>query len=257
MKRTFVLFTLILISMRAHSEEIFPPKNQIASASAVITVPVMANTPGAFGGIFKTKVVVFNPTGFSYPIEVSLYSVGGLVNKKTINMSAGQIRNYENFLEEVFAFAGAGTVNFDSLSVAGGAPNRVFFVSAEVYIDSDKGRLKTVVTAGIPLDPISPAINAYSTGITVDSSTRTNLGCFNASFNTNAIIAELYDSSNRLLTTIPMTLTGGTWNQVPLPTFVTGGYIRWKPNSSAYCYAVVVNNASNDGTFISAVNYVP
>ena len=54
----------------------------------------------------------------------------------------------------------------------------------------------------ITLEPISPAINAFNTGITVDSSTRTNLGCFNASFITNVIMAEVYDSSGRLLTTI-------------------------------------------------------
>ena len=202
MKKIVSVFALLLMSLSVYSEDLLPPKNQLASASAVITVPVMANTPGAFGGVFKTKVVLFNPTVLSYPIQVSLYSTGGLVNKKTINMSAGQIRNYENFLEEVFAFGGAGTVNFDSLSVAGGSPNRVFFVSAEVYIDGDKGRLETVVTTGIPLDPISPAINAFSTGITVDSSTRTNLGCFNASFITNVIMGEVYDSSSRLLTTI-------------------------------------------------------
>jgi hypothetical protein len=33
-----------------------------------------------------------------------------------------------------------------------------------------------------------------------------------------------------------------------------GGYI---PVSAAYCYAVVVHDTSNDGTFIPAVNYVP
>jgi hypothetical protein len=67
----------------------------------------------------------------------------------------------------------------------------------------------------------------------------------------------VYDSANRLVTTVVLTVGGGSWIQVSLPNAVSGGYIRWRPVSAAYCYAVVVNNASNDGTFVPAVNYVP
>ena len=255
-KMTSILF-LLLFSKNAFPAELVPPSPQLTSASSVITVPTMANTPGALGGIFKTKVVMYNPTVFSYPIQVSLYSTNGLVEQKTIEMSAGQIRNYENFLQDVFAFGGAGAVNFDSLSLPGGNSKLVFLVNSEVYIDSDKGRFKTVVMNGIPLDPVSPGINAYSTGITADSSNRVNIGFFNASSIANVIVAEVYDSSNKLLRTVSTTLGGGSWGQVPLDTFVTGGYIAWKPSSSAYCYAVVVNNTSNDGSFIPAASYVP
>ena len=71
------------------------------------------------------------------------------------------------------------------------------------------------------------------------------------------ISADVYDSANRLVTTVSMTVGGGSWTQVNLPNLVSGGYIRWRPVSAAYCYAVVVVNQSNDGTFIPAVNYVP
>ncbi|MEW5977783.1 MAG: hypothetical protein AB1898_18470 [Acidobacteriota bacterium] len=255
--RKLLLVIVGLLSLGAAGSGLKPPRNAVSGASPIITIPVMANTPGALGGIFKTKVVIFNPTLFSYPIEVSLYSTGGLVAKKTIQMTAGQIRNYENFLEEVFTFGGAGTVNFDSLSLAGGSTNFSFFASAEVYIESPNGRFTTVVSSGPPLDPVSPSTSAYSMGITVNSNTRTNIGCFNTSFSTNVINAELYDSSGKLLTTHTLTLGGGSWGQVPLPTSVTGGYIRWRPIASAFCYAVVVDNTSNDGTFIPAVSYLP
>lgn len=253
---TSILFLLVL-SQTAFPAELVLPGPQLTSASSVITVPTMANTPGALGGIFKTKVVVYNPTNFSYPIQVSLYSTSGLVNQKTIDMSAGQIRNYENFLDEVFEFDGAGAVNFDSLSLPGGNSKLVFLVNSEVYIDTDKGRYKTVVMNGIPLDPVSPGVSAYSTGITVDASNRTNIGFFNASSIANVIVAEVYDSSNKLIRTVSTTLPGGSWGQVPFDTFVNGGYISWKPSSLAYCYAVVVNNTSNDGSFIPATSYVP
>jgi hypothetical protein len=251
------LFLLYSTIVTAAAELMPPPHSQVASASPVITIPVMTNSPGALGGVFKTKVVVLNPTIFSFPVEVSLYGTDGFVSKTTINLAAGQVRNYENFLAEVFSFSGAGTVNFDSLSLAGGNPNLKFLVSAEVYMDSDKGRFTTVVSTGAPLDPVSPTANAYSIGITVDGDTRTNLGCFNTSFSTNVISAEVYDSTNRLVTTVALTVGGGSWTQVSLPNAVSGGYIRWRPVSAAYCYAVVVNNTSNDGTFIPAVNYLP
>jgi len=249
----FLLFSIVISS----GAELVPLQSQAASASSVITIPVMTNAPGALGGVFKTKVVVFNPTIFSFPVEVSLYGTNGFVGKTAISLAAGQVRNYENFLAEVFSFTGAGTVNFDSLSLPGGNSSLKFLVSAEVYMDSDKGRFKTVVSTGAPLDSVSSTANAYSIGITVDGDTRTNLGCFNTSFSTNVISAEIYDSANRLITTIGLTLGGGTWTQVSLPNSVSGGYVRWRPTGAAFCYAVVVNNTSNDGTFIPATNYVP
>ena len=259
MKKTAVISVLFLLFSISVSigAELIPLQSQAANASPVITIPVMTNAPGALGGVFKTKVVVFNPTIFSFPVEVSLYGTNGFVGKTTINLVAGQVRNYENFLGDVFSYTGAGTVNFDSLSPTGGNSNLKFLVSTEVYMDSDKGRFKTVVSTGGPLDPVSPTANAYSIGITVDGDNRTNLGCFNASFSTNVISAEVYDSANRLVTTIGLTLGGGSWTQVSLPNSVSGGYIRWRPTGAAFCYAVVVNNTSNDGTFIPAVSYVP
>jgi hypothetical protein len=257
-KTTFIGLLFLLLSVASSSAaELTPLQQQVASASPVITIPVMTNSPGALGGVFKTKVVVFNPTISSFPVEVSLYDTNGFVAKTTINLSAGQVRNYENFLAEVFTYTGAGTVNFDSLSLPGGNANLKFLVSSEVYIDSPNGRFKTVVSTGPPLDPVAPTATAYSIGITVDGDNRTNLGCFNTSFSTNVINADVYDSANRLVTTIVLTVGGGSWTQVSLPNSVSGGYVRWRPVSAAYCYAVVVNNTSNDGTFVPAVNYVP
>jgi hypothetical protein len=258
MKKSIATVSLsLLLCAFGFASEFQPPKNELSTASPIITVPTMANTRGALGGIFKTKVVVFNPSIFSYPIEVSLYGANGKVARAVINMAAGQIRNYENFLEEVFNYQGAGTVNFDSLSLPGGILGFRFLVSSEVYMDSEKGRFTTVVTTGPPLDPVTPGAKAYSVGITVNSTQRTNLGCFNTSFSTNLIDVELYDSANQLLNTLHLAVPGASWIQVPLPTPVSGGYLLWSLLSPAYCYAVVVDNTSNDGTFIPAVSMAP
>ena len=49
------------------------------------------------------------------------------------------------------------------------------------------------------------------------------------------------------------------WSQIGINDTVSGGYIKWRPQtlSSSYCYAVVVDNTSNDGTFIPALSYIP
>jgi len=40
---------------------------------------------------------------------------------------------------------------------------------------------------------------------------------------------------------------------VAVPTNLLGGFIEFTPTLPAFCYAVVVNNVSNDGDFIQAV----
>jgi len=200
------------------------------------------------------------------------------LHRGTIDPHSGIGAHFHNYCEEMFViFDGEAQYTIDGrtalLKGPAGAPARMGHSHA-IYNATDKPVewMNINVTAfkgiydafdlrdgrvGAPLDPVSPTANAYSIGITVDGDNRTNLGCFNTSFSTNVISADLYDSANRLVTTIALTVGGGSWTQVGLPNSVSGGYIRWRPVSAAYCYAVVVNNTSNDGTFIPAVNYVP
>ena len=49
--------------------------------------------------------------------------------------------------------------------------------------------------------------------------------------------------------------TGQVWSQVGVLTNVTSGYIRWRTSALAYRNAVVVDNLSNDGTFIPGAEY--
>jgi hypothetical protein len=221
-------------------------------------VPVMANNPGQFGAVFKTRVSILNPTSFSYPIFVNLYGPNGRVGTRTINILPRESKNYQNFLQEVFSYSGAGSVEFDSwFDPPAGLPDYQFLVSAEVYTDSPNGQYKTVVTTGGPVEDIGPSRESYSPGISVNASARTNIGCFNDSTSAQTIQARLYSPSGSLIQTYPISLPGNGWAQTGISDTVSGGYILWQPQSSCYCYAVVVDNTSNDGTFINASRYVP
>jgi len=245
-----------LLSLNASAADRNLPRNAL-SAFPTVVIPVMANNPGIIPGtFFKTKVAIINPTQLAYPIQVTLYDGSGQVGQVTINMSAGQLRNYDNFLEQVFGRSGAGSVVFNSgAGVPGGSAANDFIVSAEVFTDSPTGKYKTVVTSGALLDAVSNLSQAYSLGITVDGTTRTNVGAFNDTDSPNVINADIYNAAGTLLSTVTLTLTARSWAQVGVPTSVTNGYIRWRTDGLAYCYAVVVDNLSNDGTFVPGAEF--
>jgi hypothetical protein len=259
LKSKFLVIGLVLLSVvRPEARNSGLAKQQLSLASAFWTIPVMANTPGQFGAYFKTKVIVANPTTSSYTVYATLYNTNGKVNTIPIEMPAGQIRAWENFLEEAFHYGGAGAVEFDSeFEPPGGSADFKFFVTAEVYTDSSGGRYKTVVATGTSIESINSADATYNLGVSVDSNQRTNIGCFNSSSVENIIHADVYDISGILLDTITFNLKPNGWEQKGVSVAVTDGFIRWRPTQTAYAYAVVVDNSSNDGTFAPATAYVP
>ena len=254
MKRLITLLVMALASTQAFSRDLGPSRNALEFTSTYAVVPVMANLQGVTGSFFRTRVALMNPTAFTYPIEISFYGVSGFVSKTTLSMAAGQLRIYDNFLEEIFSFIGAGTVKFESERFAGGSTNFQFLLNSEVWTTSANGRYGTTV----PTNFIEASnSDAYSAGIKIDASTRSNIGCFNNSSLSNVIEAAVFDSSNNLVTTITLTLDPTSWKQVSIPNAVSSGYVRFRPSQPAFCYAVVVNNTTNDGNFIPAAEYAP
>ena len=74
----------------------------------------MANNPGQFGAFCKTRVSILNVAPLNYSMKVILFNQSGKVKEATITMANGQQRTYENFLEEVFQYQGAGSVELDA-----------------------------------------------------------------------------------------------------------------------------------------------
>lgn len=246
MKKVSIALAWLLLSLNAFADD----------AGWRVTVPVMTNTPGQFGAYFKSRVSIFNPTIYAYPIDVALYRSDGVIKRATINMSAGQVRNFDNFLETIFSETGAAAARFDSTVPPNGKTDYKFIVTSEVYTESSTGTYTTPVPSTTRLHEIE-STHSYNLGINVNSSTRCNVGCFNDSSSPKTLIADVYNSSGQLVDTVTLDMQGSSWKQVGMATAVTGGYIRWRPLKDAYCYAVVVNNASNDGTFIPTQEYLP
>lgn len=227
-------------------------------SSARVIIPTAANNPGQFGAVFKTAVSIVNVTDRSYTIVGTLYrSIGGTIERQ-ISMRARQARNYDNFLQEVFSYSGAGGVELDAfLAPPGGSDSNQFAVFAEVYTDSPNGRYKTVVGVVDPSDGLSLTEPSITPGIFIDASSRTNVGCVNTATTQAIVNVDLYSSAGGLLTTFFLTVPASGWAQGALIQTVSGGYLVWRLQSgvSPQCFGVVVDNRSNDGSLIQPNRY--
>src|SRR5436305_3436213 len=130
MKRlTFTLLVLIVVALPSFAQRAAGP---LDFASDLQTVPVMGNTPGAFGATFQTYVAILNPTASAFTVQASLWDASGVRHDASINLAAGQLKTFQNFLAEVFNATGGGAVTFSSPATPGGTHNNRFIVSTEV-----------------------------------------------------------------------------------------------------------------------------
>ena len=238
----------------ASSKDTGSGHNAIEVASTSVVVPTVANVTGVTGSVFRSRISLFNPTAFSYPIQATFHDPVGNMSRVSITMSPGQMRVYDNFLGDVFATTGAGSVRFESRLIAGGSANFQFVVNAEVWTVVSSGRYGTSVNT---VTGSASTFEAFSAGIRVDSDFRSNVGCFNDSGNTNLVVADVFDGSNNLVTTVTLSVPPNAWAQAAIPASLAAGYVRFRPSQAAYCYAVVVNNTTNDGHFILASEFTP
>ena len=235
-------------------------RRQAIITSAHLLIPTAANNAGLFGAVFKTRVSIVNVTPRTYTINATLYRSGSGTIVRQITMGSRQARNYDNFLQDVFSYSGAAGVELDAVAApsAGGSDLNQFAVFAEVYNDGANGVYKTVVNIADPADGLSLTDPSITPGIFVDGSARTNVGCLNTATTQAIVNVDVYSSSGGLLTTHFLTVPAGGWAQNGILQDVTGGYLIWRLQFgvSPSCFAVVVDNQTNDGSFIPPIKSV-
>ena len=224
-----------------------PPVSAGGGASPLTSrhwvIPTSANTPGRYGGIFKTAAILWNfDREDDIEVNAKLYGTRGLVRQETIILNPRTYHRYGNFLNTVFGYRGAGAVELT-------ADQPFNVASVEVYIDTENGRNTTVVSnLPLPMQPYSEA--AISFGITVNDDYRTNIGVFNNSTRSQTVTANLWsgEGDDDPLQVIEFDLPAKSWSQKSVSAQVEGGYIRWVVPQEAYLYIVGVDNNTNDGT---------
>ena len=202
-------------------------------------IPTMANSPGRHGAYYRTKVILSNFDS-DLDLTIRLYGPGGAVAWRHRSIEANYYRTWNNFLEEVFDYRGTGAVEF-----SGNAP---FTVAAEVYTTSSNGTYTTVVHNGPA--PLTPYLSrAESVGVvTVNSSTRTNVGVFNSSDRSQTVTARVFYGGEDPDQTITFDMPPKAWAQKSVSARGERGYIFWRIPREAYLWVVSVDNRSNDGT---------
>lgn len=221
-------------------------------ASDFQTLPVAANVPG-LNGTFLTYLAIYNPTSSSYNVTASLFDGAGVRRDATIALAAGQVKTFANFLSEAFNATGGGAVTFSAPDSAGGTHNNRFIISSEVRTSG------THYSTTVPvLEFAGSNSRSFAPGITVDANSRTNAGCFNQGDTTNTVTLNALDGAGHATgTPATLTLPPHAWGQTAITTAITNGAVQFDPTDSAVCYAVVVDNATGDGRFISATEYKP
>ncbi|HEX2060470.1 MAG TPA: hypothetical protein VHK90_06990 [Thermoanaerobaculia bacterium] len=216
-------------------------------ASDFQTVPVMANVTGVNNVRFHSYVALLNPTSSAFGVEATLYDANGTTRTATIQLAAGEQKTYDNFLETIFQYSGGGAVTFRSPNA-----NNRFILGTEVR--TTPGSYSTMVP---PLEFAGSSSRAFAEGVSVDATSRTNIGCFNQSALANTISVTVYANNHVQVGTTSLSLAPNAWGQTAITAVVPNGYIQFDPAEAAVCYAVVVSNATGDGRFINATEYLP
>src|SRR5207249_3679451 len=185
------------------------PELGVSFASDSLTVPVMINA-GGLGTTFATYAALMNPTSKSFPVQVTLFDSAGTKTQRTITLSAGELKSYQNFLDTVFAYSGLGTVRFQSGVEVGGSSDNLFILSAEIYTTASGVRYGTSLPT---LEFPGTDSRSFSVGITVDASNRANVGCFNESKAVNTVNATVFDGTGAQVTTLQLQLGPNTLGQ--------------------------------------------
>lgn len=247
MKRliAFIALTVIAAVPAFSQSRVLRP---LGFASDFQTLPVVANVTGIGNAQFRSYVALLNPTSSAFPVDVTLYDANGGTHEATISLGAGELKTYTNFLSTVFNYAGGGAATFRSPD-----PSNRFILSSEVRTGAN-GAYTTPVPA---LEFAGSNSRSFSPGIVVDSNWRTNIGCFNQSDAANAVSAKILDMNGMTVGTVNLNLAAKAWGQTPVNSMITDGVVRFEPTEAAVCYAVVVNNTTNDGRFIAATEYAP
>jgi len=244
MKRFLLLALIATTTFAQTNRRSVAPHDSFASNQQ--TLPVVANTVGLGGAVFRSYVAILNPTPSSFDVTASFFDASGTKKDATINLAPGEMKVFGNFLATVFAATGGGAVTFSSSDPA----NR-FIVSSEVQVNDFSTPVPALEFAGSNSRSFAP-------GISVNSESRTNVGCFNESDATNTIKATVLDTTGKLtIGSVTLTLPPRAWGQTAINSVVSDGVVQFDPSDSAVCYAVVVDNHTNDGRFISAAEYRP
>ena len=232
-------------SRSARTADAAAPRPNAVGAVSHLLLPTSANTYGEFGSFYKTKVSILNVVTATYNIRVGLSVGNGELTHTFITIGPGQTLTFDNILSDLFGYVGAGAIDLDS-----GVTAYQFLVNAQVYRDTTSGRYTTSVQFAGALGDIIPGRPGFVVGVSIDSARRTNIGCVSNSQQEQTISIRAFTANyNGVGTTFSFNLAAFGWAQYGVDSSLSDGGIYITATQSAVCYAVEVDNTSNNGAF--------
>jgi hypothetical protein len=221
------------------------PHALAVGAVSHLLLPTSANVNGAYGAVYETKVSIFNAVNAAYQIRIGLSNADGEIDAKYLTIGPNETVTFDNFLQDVFGYYGAGAIDLDSNDA-----NHLFIVSAQVYVDTNAGRYTTSVQFADDLGAVTPTRPGYVVGMSVNGTSRTNIGCASNAPYDQTITFRAFNRFGEVIgSPFSFTLRAWGWAQYSFADSLTNGGIEIQATQNAVCYGVEVNNVSNDGTY--------
>lgn len=234
------------------------PSPMVAGAGNHVLYPTTANVHGNFNQYFQTKMTILNVTNTGYDIRAGFSTRAGEVSAKLIHIGPGESLTSDNFVDEVFGLSGGGSVDLDSRYDS--RTDHLFLTNAVVYVDIGGGGRFTM-----PIQPadftgfVIPSRPAILVGVSVNGTTRTNVGCAsNSPYTQHLTVQAFFADGSAASSVFPLDLGAYAWDQLSVSggTFNNGTVlITTNDSAGAVCYGTEVNNPTGDATFYLGIPY--
>lgn len=221
-----------------------------------VLYPTSANVQG-IGAYFRTKLTIFNTTGTGYDIRAGFSTTAGEVSAKLIHIGPFQSITSDNFVLDVFGLTGGGAIDLDSRY--DGRTDHDFLTNATVYVDiGGGGRYSMAIQPADFTGFAGPSNPVILVGVSVNSTTRTNIGCASNYSGTQHLTAQAFNADGSAASAATgFDMVGYGWGQVAITGTFNSGTIVISTNApaGAACYGTEINNATGDATFYLGIPY--
>lgn len=217
-----------------------------------------ANKAGLNGTLWETDLEIHNASTAATTFTVQLLETGKAntsPQSMTFELGASSSVRYENSMETLFGYEGAGAfrvlVESDDVKV-----------TSRTYTRSSDGSYGQAIAAHGQDDALGfgqmGRLIQLSYSEASDSGFRTNLGFLNAGMNDVEVHADLYDGEGSYLGTLDVSLGAleqrqltNAFSMVTSQPVDVGYAVVWTESGSFYAYASVVDNQTGDAVFVA------
>ncbi|MBV9495140.1 MAG: PKD domain-containing protein [Acidobacteria bacterium] len=222
-------------------------------------ISVTTQTNGVGGSLWRTELSLFNAGEQAVNINLSFIpGAGGEVLKRALVLNPRQSKTYANALLDIFSLSsGAGALAIEGTSASTSANLKV---SSRTFTNGTSGTYGQAVPDVVSADLQQ---TLYMTGLTADTSYRTNIGLVNRSEAAVSATMMLLDANGVTLGTTQVTVPAGSFQQAALSGFFPQAGVAPQTDmtlrvsaaaaNALSVYASKIDNRTQDPIFLQGI----